>query len=66
MAAALRKPAAEEPTSTSAIPANWQRFVAERDARDAYLNKPMALWTEAEWAEFHRYENDTRKWTRSW
>jgi len=41
-------------------------FVAQREALEAFLRKPMEHWTAAEWAEFHRYETDARTWTRNW
>lgn len=66
MTAQLRKTATEALTTVPEMPANWRRFIADRDAADAYLSKPMSEWTDADWREFNAYENDARNWTRIW
>ncbi|QRG06130.1 hypothetical protein EZH22_24590 [Xanthobacter dioxanivorans] len=64
--AALEHDVAQE--TAACIARNEQRiaFLTEREEREAFLRKPVTQWTDAEWREFHRYENDARKWTRSW
>lgn len=60
-------PRADPPATVPTIdPRQVATFVAEREAREAFLRKPMAEWTAAEWAEFHAYETEARTWTRSW